>query len=132
MAKVFVIYASEDWPFYDRLTAQTRTANLQVEFDHLKVKQPWFAAWKAHSRTKIYQCDAAIVLVSRHTVDGGIDWELECAMEFGMPILGINVDKDQKGSVPKEPPGWEQMKWGDWEELSRFIQLVKRQSASAG
>ena len=130
MTKVFVMYASKDWSFYERLTAHARSAKLVAEFDHLQSKQPWFAAWKAQCRSRIYQCDGAIVLVSRNTIDGGIEWELECATDFGMPILGVNVDAEQKGSVPKEPPGWEVINWGDWPGLARFIQLVKRQSAS--
>ena len=128
--KVFVIYASKDWPFYERLTGHARTEGLHVEFDHVQVKQPWFAAWKAHCRARIYECDAAIVLVSRNTIDGGIDWELECATEFGFPMLGINVDKDKKGSVPKEPPDWTVIDWEDWPGVASFLQLVKRQSAS--
>ena len=130
MTKVFVIYAAKDYPFYERLTAQARTAKLLVEFDHMEVKQPWFAAWKAQCRTRIYNCDGAIVLVSRNTIDGGIDWELECARVFGITILGVNVDKDQRGSVSKEPPGWGVIDWGDWPGIACFIQSVKGPSAS--
>ena len=131
MTKIFVIYASKDYPFYERLTAQARSARLPVEFDHLEAKQPWFPTWKAHCRTRVYSCDGAIVLVSRNTIDGGIDWELECATEFGIPILGVNVDKDQRGSVPKAPPGWVVINWGDWPGIAQFIQSVIRPSGSA-
>ena len=130
MTKVFVIYAAKDYPCYERLTAQARTAKLPVDFDHMEVKQPWFAAWKAQCRNRIYGCDGAIVLVSRNTIDGGIDWELECARSFEIPILGVNVDKDKMGSVSKEPPGWVVIDWADWPGIARFIQSVKGPSAS--
>jgi hypothetical protein len=131
MTRMFVIYASKDYPFYERLAAQARTARLQVEFDHLEVKQPWVPAWKAQCRNRVCKSDGAIVLVSRNTIDGGIDWELECAADFGIPILGVNVDKEQKGSVPKEPPGWVVTDWADWPGIARFIQSAKGLSASS-
>jgi hypothetical protein len=123
VTKVFVIYASKDYPFYERLKAQARAANLPAEFDHIQAKQPWFPAWKAQCRSRIYQCDAAIVLVSRNSTDGDIGWELQCAGDFGMPVLGVNVDKDQKGSVSKPPPGWVVIEW-DWAGIARFVKSV--------
>ena len=118
-----------DYPFYERLTAQARGDRLPVEFDHIQVKQPWVRAWKAECRTRIYNCDGAIVLVSRNTIDGDIGWELECTGDFSIPVLGVNVDKDQRGSVSKEPPGWVVIKW-DWPGIARFIQSIKGPSAA--
>jgi hypothetical protein len=128
VTKVFVIYASKDYPFFERLKAEARKANLPVEFDHIQAKQPWFPAWKAQCRSRIYQCDAAIVLVSRNSIDGDIGWELECAGDFAMPILGVNVDKDQRGSVSKAPPGWVVIEW-DWPGIARFVNSIKGTSA---
>jgi hypothetical protein len=129
VTKVFVIYASKDYPFFERLKTQARTANLPVEFDHIQAKQPWLPSWKSGCRNRIYECDAAIVLVSRNTMDGGIGWELECAVDFAMPVLGVHVDKDHRGSVPKEPPGWVPIDW-DLAGIARFIKSVKGQSAA--
>ena len=111
MTKVFVIYASKDYPFFERLKAEARKANLPVEFDHIQAKQPWFPAWKAQCRSRIYQ-----------------GWELECAGDFAMPILGVNVDKDQRGSVSKAPPGWVVIEW-DWPGIARFVNSIKGTSA---
>ena len=130
MNKVFVIYASKDYPFFERLKAQARTAGLPVEFDHVQAKQPWFPAWKAQCRSRIYECDAAIVLVSRNSKDGDIGWEMECAGDFGMPMLGVNVDKEQRGSVPKAPLGWTTVEW-DWPRIMAFIKGLKGTGAGA-
>ena len=129
MTKVFVIYASKDYPFFERLKVQARTANLPVEFDHIQAKQPWFPAWKSQCRSRIYGCDAAIVLVSRNSMDSDIGWELECVGSLGMPVLGVNVDKDHRGSVSKEPPGWAVIEW-DMAGIARFVKAAKGTSAA--
>ncbi len=130
MTKVFVIYASKDYPFYERLKAQARTANLPVEFDHIQAKQPWLPSWKEQCRRRVYESDAAIVLVSRNTADSDIGWEMECAGNFGMPILGINVDAEQRGSVSKAPPGWVVIAW-DWPGIARFLKSLEGASAAS-
>ena len=130
VTKVFVVYASKDYPFYERLKAAARTANLAVEFDHIQAKQPWFPAWKAQCRRRIYECEAAIVLVSRNSLDSDIGWELECIGELGMPVLGVYVDKEQRGSVSKPPPGWVVIEW-EWPGIARFVNSVKGTSAAS-
>lgn len=128
---MFVIYAPKDAPFFERLTEQARTARLPVEFDRLQVKTPWIPEWKAQCRAKIYKCDAAIVLISKNTSEGGISWELECARTFDIPMLGVHMDKFERGPVPQELIDWTVIEW-NWPGVARFIQsLATGSSASA-
>ena len=122
MTRIFVIYAEEDHLCFDRLSEQARTARLSVEFDRMQVKQPWVPMWKTQCRTRIFACDGAIVFLSKRTQQGiGISWELACARESQVPMLGVHADKHEKGPVPEELRGSRLIEW-NWPEIARFIQ----------
>lgn len=122
MTRIFVIYAEEDHLCFDRLSEQARTARVSVEFDRMQVKQPWVPMWKTQCRTRIFACDGAIVFLSKRTQQGiGITWELECARESDAPMLGVHVDKHEKGPVPAELRGARLIEW-NWPEIAKFIQ----------
>ena len=92
MTRVYVIHADQDYLFFDRLAAQARSAKLPVEFDHMVVKQTWVENWKGSCRNRIYRCGGAIVFLSKHTAQGGVGWELECAQNCALPMLGLCVE----------------------------------------
>ena len=130
MAKIFVIYAPKDATFYDRLAEQARNARLLAEFERMQTKTPWVPEWKAQSRSKIYRCDAAIVLISKSISEGGLAWELACAREFDIPMLGVHVDKYEKGPVPKELEGGTVIDW-NWPQIAKFIQSLSKGSTAS-
>lgn len=122
MTRIFVIYAEEDHLCFDRVSEQARAARLQVEFDRMQVKQPWVPMWKAQCRTRVFACDGAIAFISKRTQQGiGIAWELECAREGQIPILGVHVDKHNKGPIPAELRDSQIIEW-NWPDIARFIQ----------
>lgn len=130
MTRVFVIYATDDYRYFERLSEQARSAKFPVEFDRMQVKQPWVSGWKGGCRARVFQCDGAIVLVSKKTSQGGVAWELECARTIGIPLLGVHVDKHDRGSVPAELSAAQVIEW-NWPDIARFIQsLAKGSSAS--
>jgi len=125
--RIFVILAPEDYLFFDRLKEQARTTRVDVEFDRMQVKQPWVPMWKGQSRTRIFGCAGALVLISKKTKDtGGISWELECAQKAEVPVLAVRIDKSDGNAVPVELKGKPVIEW-NWAEIARFIQT----SASA-
>jgi hypothetical protein len=121
VTRVFVICVPEDSRLFDRLGEQARSARLQVEFDRMQVKEPWIPAWKGQARTRIFKCNGAIVLLSKNTNKGGLAWELECARAVDLPMLGIQADKIEKGSVPQELIDSPVLEWS-WPDIQRFIQ----------
>ena len=121
MTRVFVICVPEDHRFFERLAEQARTAKLQVEFDRMQTKEQWVPAWKAQARTRIFRCGGAIVLLSKNTNKGGLAWEVECATSVDMPVLGVQTDKVEKGSVPPELLDRSVIEW-NWPDIQRFIQ----------
>ena|SRR5579884_1737529 len=127
MARVFVIYVPEDYLAYDRITSQARAAKTAVEFDHMQVKQAWVPGWKGQCRLRIYNCDGAIVLIGKQTTQGDAAWELQCAEEFGIPMLGVHIDKQKPGPVPKELRDSTVIEW-DWPKIARFIQSLGKGS----
>jgi hypothetical protein len=131
MTRVFVIHAPEDYLFFDQIATQARNAKLPVEFDRMQVKQPWVPGWKGQCRTRIYKCGGAVVLISKHTNQGGVGWELECAQAFDIPMLGVHIDKPNSGAVPEELRDAAVIDW-NWPAIARFIQsLTKGSSAYA-
>ena len=130
MTRIFVIYVPEDYLAFDRLAAQARAAKLSVEFDRMQVKQAWVPGWKPQCRTRIYKCDAAIVLLGKHTNQGDAAWELECAQSFDMPMLGVHIDKATSGAIPNELQGSDIIEW-NWALIAKFIQAPQGSSAHA-
>lgn len=130
MPRVFVIYATKDSSFYDRLAEQARSARLAVEFERMQSKLPWVPEWKAQSRAKIYRCDAAIVLLSKNIAEGGLAWELQCAREFDIPMLGVHLDKFDKAPPPKELEDSTVIEW-NWPAIARFLQSLSKGSSAA-
>ena len=131
MTRVYVIHAEQDYLSFDRLAAQARSAKLPVEFDRMPVKQTWIQGWKGNCRNKIYRCGGAIVFLSKHTAQGGIGWELECAQACALPMLGVFVEGSKPNAIPDELGDCQVMDW-NWPQIERFIQtLAKGSSANA-
>src|SRR5262249_4149303 len=102
-----------------------------ARFERMEAKLPWVPLWKGQCRTKVRECDAAIVLLSKKTNQGvGIGWELECASEAQMPLLGGHVDKYEKGSAPAELKGCPIIDW-NWPEIAGFIQGLSKDKWTA-
>jgi hypothetical protein len=131
VTRVYVIHADQDYLSFDRLAAQARSAKLPVEFDHMPVKQTWVQDWKGTCRKRIYHCGGAIVFLSRHTGQGGVGWELECAEACALPMLGLCVEGSKTPAIPAELADWPVVDW-NWPEIERFIKtLAKGSSAKA-
>ena len=130
MTQVYVIHADRDYMSFDRLEAQARNAKLPVQFDHMQVKQTWVEGWKGNCRNKIYRCDGAIVLLSKHTAEGGLVWELEYAENCAMPMLGVCVEASQPSRIPEVLANCPVVEW-NWPEIERFIRSLAASASGA-
>lgn len=129
MAVVFVIHAPEDAPFFDRLTNHARAAKLPVEFDRMQLKLASVPNWKEQCRARIYRCTGAIVFLSKQTMQGGLDWELQCAQAFNTPMLGVHTAAPDSSYVPGELGDATVIEW-NWPQIARFIQSLTRGSSA--
>ena len=104
--RVFLAYAEEDYKFRDLVVGQAKSSHLPVEFADMPAKQPWVPRWKAACRTRAFECDKAIVLISRKTKQGaGVKWEVVVDTEQALSaalsaavlskrttVIGVRID----------------------------------------
>jgi hypothetical protein len=120
--RIFISFAIEDKTSRDFLVGQARNAKSPFSFVDMSVKQPWDEQWKTNCRSKIKGCDGMIALVSKNTAKGtGALWEVACAKQERVSILGIYVDRINRPSfLPTEFAGVRVVDW-TWENIARFI-----------
>ena len=120
--KVFISFAIDDQEYRTHLVKQSRKARSPFELVDMSVKRPWNEnEWKRRCRTKIKRCDCMIILLSKNTWhSSGARWEVKCAKELGIEIVGMHIKKNNKGSIPPELKGIKTMEWS-WENLRNFL-----------
>jgi hypothetical protein len=121
MQRIFISFAKEDAKFRDFLVGQARNDKSPFDFMDMSVKEAWDTQWKTNCRTKIKGCDGFIVLLTSNTTTAdGVLWEIKCALEENVPILGIYVHKDQRYLMPSSLRGQKIIFW-HWNEIKNFI-----------
>jgi len=119
--KVFISFAVEDSKYRDLLKGQSEHDKCPFDFVDMSVKEPWDASWKTRCREKIKGCDGVIALLSKKTPNAtGACWEMQCAVEESISIIGVHIFKDDKGGIPSELSGKKVIEW-TWEGIKKFI-----------
>jgi len=119
--RVFISFAIEDEYARDFLVGQARNVNSPFDFVDMSVKEPWSDSWKTQCRTRIKGCNGVIALISKNTMKAdGARWEMKCANEEGIPMLGVHIQKDDKGTLPPELTGYSVIEWS-WNGIDVFI-----------
>jgi MTH538 TIR-like domain (DUF1863) len=123
--KVFISFAYEDVEYRDYLVQQARKKHSPFDFIDMSVKKEWEQdEWKRRCRTKIKRCDGVIALLSKNTHKaGGARWEMKCAREEGVRIIGMHIKKNDKGAIPPELKGKRIILWS-WDNLEQFIKQL--------
>ncbi len=123
--RIFISFAvPEDTRFRDFLVGQSKLGQSPFEFIDMSVKEPWAEAWRTNCRTKIKGCDGMIALLSKATDNSaGARWEMNCANQEGIPLLGMHVQGDNKGVVPAELRNKKVIEWS-WPGLAAFIDTL--------
>lgn len=121
-SKIFISFAIEDEISRDNLVKQAKLERSPFEFIDMSVKEPWNNdEWKRKCRTKIKRCDGMIVLLSKNTWhSSGARWEITCAKEEGVPVIGMHIRKNDKGAIPPELKGKKVIEW-TWNNLAESI-----------
>jgi len=120
--RVFISFAIEDVEYRDYLVTQARKTHSPFDFIDMSVKKEWNQKeWKDKCRTKIKRCDGVITLLSKNThLAGGARWEMKCAREEGVKIIGMHIFKNKHGAIPKELDGKKVIDW-NWNNLEKFV-----------
>ena len=120
--RIFISFAIEDIKYRDYLVKQARIEKSPFEFVDMSVKKTWKQGeWKRKCRSKIKGCDGVIALLSKNTYRaGGARWEMKCAREERVPIIGMHIKKNNKGAIPPELKGKRIIIW-TWNNIEKFI-----------
>jgi len=118
---IFISFAIEDSIYRTGLVNQARDERSPFEFVDMSVKEPWEDSWKTRCRTKIKGCAGVIALISINTEKAsGALWEMKCASEEGIPMIGVHIHKNDKGTIPSELHGYSVIEWS-WAGIDGFI-----------
>lgn len=124
--RIFISFAIEDEFYRDKLVEQAKLERSPFSFVDMSVKKPWDEQeWKRKCRTKIKKCDGMIVMLSKNTYhSSGARWEIKCAKEENIPVIGMHIFKNRKGAIPPELKGKPVIEWS-WDNLSKSINKIK-------
>jgi hypothetical protein len=119
--KVFISFAIEDEKYRNYLVRQAKLDRSPFEFIDMSVKEPYKTEWRKKCRTKIKRCDGMIVLISKNTWhSSGARWEIKCGKEEGIRVIGMHIQKTNKGAVPPELKGKRIIEW-TWDNIEESI-----------
>ena len=119
--RIFISFAAEDSQYRDFLKGQAKNEKSPFDFIDMSVKQPWDAKWKTQCRIKIKGCDGAIALLSKNTYNAdGARWEMRCANEESVPLIGVRIRKDESIQIPSELSGKRVINW-TWTGIGTFL-----------
>ena len=130
--RIFISFAKEDIRYRDFLVAQAKNKGTPFEFRDASLQEPFDSKWKTQCRQKVRDCHGFIALLSKKTWRAdGARWEMKCAAEENLPILGIHIHGDDKGAIPPELHGKRVVEWR-WDNIAAFIKLVERKRSFWG
>ena len=123
--RVFISFAIEDALYRDYLVEQAKRDKSPFEFTDMSVKKAWNQSeWKQKCRKRIRGCDGVIALLSKNTHKaGGARWEIQCAREEGIKIIGMHIKKNDKGTIPVELSRKRVIEWS-WPNIEKFIKTL--------
>lgn len=114
---VFVAFAIEDEHQRDLLKGQSLNTLSPFEYIDMSVKEEYLTGWKDKVRTRIKRSDGVIALVSKNSLSSsGQKWEIQCAHEEGVPILGVWAYSNDRTNLQ----GVRTVSW-TWEHIEDFI-----------
>ena len=121
MKRIFISFAIEDKFARDNLVYQAKQANTPFVFTDMSVKTPWDNAWKTQCRERIKQCDGVVAFISDNTYNAtGARWEIQCAIEEGIPLLPVYIHDHGTRRVPPELAHKRIYHW-TWKIITDFI-----------
>ena len=114
---VFVAFAIEDEAQRNLLKGQALNTKSPFEYIDMSVKDAYDSDWKSRVRTRIRRSDGAIVLVSKNSLtSSGQKWEIQCAKEENVKILGMwayTTDRSEVAGITTRV--WK------WDTIATFI-----------
>lgn len=122
--RIFTSFAIEDERMRDLFVGQARAERVPYELVDMSVKQPWSSSWKTQCRTRIKGCDGVVVLITKHlkNADGAL-WEIKCAKEENIPLIGVYISDATANDAPVELNGIRKISW-TWSGIKDFVDCL--------
>lgn len=122
MAKrIFTSFAIEDERMRDLFVGQARAERVPYELVDMSVKEPWSDSWKTRCRSKIRGCDGVVALITQHLKQAdGARWEIKCAKEEGIPVIGVYIGGATANDAPVELDSIRKITW-TWDGIANFV-----------
>jgi nucleoside 2-deoxyribosyltransferase len=120
--RIFICFPIEDEWARGSLLGQAQSEKSPFDFIDMSPGDPWEEDWEIKCRKLIKQCDGLIAFVSKATENAsGQRWEIKCAKEEKIPVLGIYTTKDDRPpSLPPELNGVRVVDW-TWGNIKEFL-----------
>lgn len=114
---MFIAFAMKDETQRDFLKGQSLNTKSPFEYIDMSVKEAYSSKWKEKVRTRIRRSDGVVILVSANSLNSdGQKWEIQCAKEEKVPILGIwAYTNDRTNIVGVNTKAW------TWDNIKGFI-----------
>ncbi|WP_423823278.1 hypothetical protein V5738_04825 [Salinisphaera sp. SPP-AMP-43] len=122
MAKrIFTSFAIEDERMRDLFVGQAKAKRVPYDLVDMSVKEPWRDSWKTRCRTKIKGCDGVVTLITTNLNQaGGARWEIKCAKDEGIPVIGVYIGGATANNAPAELNGIKKITW-TWDGIASFV-----------
>lgn len=121
---VFVSFASEDANIRDLLIGQSKHPESKWRVRDRSLHEPFSSSWKTQTREIIRGSAVVVLLIGKATYKAdGATWEVETAIEEGIPVFGIRNSKQVKGRVPACMKGCKVISWSQ-EGIAKQIALA--------
>lgn len=119
--RIFTSFAIEDKVMRTLFVGQAKLQEVPYDIVDMSVKKPWDSAWKTNCRARIKSCDGVVVLITKNlkNADGAI-WEINCAKEEGIPLLGVYMIGASSSDAPAELFGTKKIAW-TWDGIAEFV-----------
>ncbi|HEX8644544.1 MAG TPA: TIR domain-containing protein [Allosphingosinicella sp.] len=114
---IFVAFAIEDEGQRNLLRGQALNTNSPFEYIDMSVKEAYDSGWKEKVRARIRRSHGVIALISKNSLAStGQKWEIGCAKEEGVPLLGVWAYSNDSTTVS----GVSTIPW-TWAAIAAFI-----------
>lgn len=123
--RVFISFDYDnDVKFRDFLIGQAKNPLSPIEISDWSLRYAFDTKWKTQCRERIKQTSIVIQLVGRLTFKAlGAIWEVQCAKEEGIPVFGIWIDKNNKGTIPSSLKGSQVIEW-TWDGIANMVRKL--------
>ncbi len=119
--RAFVSFDYDDVRYRDFLIGQAKNPGSPIDIIDWSLRESFDYKWKTQCKERIKRSSVVIQLVGRNTYKAeGAMWEVQCAINEGIPVFGVYIDKNNKGTIPPPLKGFPVIEW-TWSGIAQMV-----------